>query len=50
MDFLVSKFFSVSEHHLLLFESKVFYGQEPRSLEYTATECGDNYQLLAVIY
>ena len=29
-------------------KSKVFYGQEPPSGEYT-TECGINYQLLAVI-
>ena len=30
--------------------SKVFYGQEPPSGESTTTECGLNYQLLAVIY
>ena len=30
-------------------EGKVFYGQEPPSGEYTTTECGVNYQLLAVI-
>ena len=29
---------------------KVFYGQEPPSGESTTTECGVNYQLLAVIY
>ena len=29
---------------------KVFYGQEPPSGESTTTECGFNYQLLAVIY
>ena len=29
---------------------KVFYGQEPPSGEATTTECGFNYQLLAVIY
>ena len=29
---------------------KVFYGQEPPSRESTITECGVNYQLLAVIY
>ena len=29
---------------------KVFYGQEPPSGESTTTECGLNYQLLAVIY
>ena len=28
---------------------KVFYDQEPPSLEFTTTECGVNYQLLAVI-
>ena len=31
-------------------KGKVFYGQEPRSGESTTTECGFNYQLLAVIY
>ena len=31
-------------------KGKVFYGQEPPSGEYTTTECGFNYQLLAVIY
>ena len=31
-------------------EGKVFYGQEPPSGESTTTECGFNYQLLAVIY
>ena len=31
-------------------KGKVFYGQEPPSLESTTTECGFNYQLLAVIY
>ena len=30
-------------------EGKVFYGQEPISGESTTTECGVNYQLLAVI-
>ena len=29
---------------------KVFYGQEPPSGESTTTECGVNYQLLAVMY
>ena len=29
---------------------KVFYGQKPPSRESTTTECGFNYQLLAVIY
>ena len=29
---------------------KVFYGQEPPNGESTTTECGVNYQLLAVIY
>ena len=28
---------------------KVFYGQEPPSGESTTTECGVNYQLVAVI-
>ena len=31
-------------------KGKVFRGQEPDSGEYTTTECGVNYQLLAVIY
>ena len=31
-------------------KGKVFYGQEPPSGESTTTECGFNYQLLAVIY
>ena len=31
-------------------EGKVLYGQEPQSGESTNTECGVNYQLLAVIY
>ena len=41
--------------HLLLHciikkvKGKVFYGQEPPSGESTTTECGFNYQLLAVI-
>ena len=30
-------------------KGKVFYGQEPASGESTNTECGVNYQLLAVI-
>ena len=30
-------------------KSKVFYGHEPPSEESTTTECGVNYQLLAVI-
>ena len=30
-------------------KGKVFYGQEPPSGESTTTECGINYQLLAVI-
>ena len=29
-------------------KGKVFYGQEPPSIESTTTECGVNYQLLAV--
>ena len=31
-------------------KGKVFYGQEPPSGESTTTECGVNYQLLAVMY
>ena len=31
-------------------KGKVFYGQQPPSGESTTTECGFNYQLLAVIY
>ena len=31
-------------------KGKVFYGQEPTNGESTTTECGVNYQLLAVIY
>ena len=34
---------------LCIKEGKVFYGQEPLSGESTTTECGVNYQLLAVI-
>ena len=34
----------------LVKKGKVFYGQEPPSGESTTTECGFNYQLLAVIY
>ena len=30
-------------------KSKIFYGQEPPSGESSTTECGVNYQLLAVI-
>ena len=30
-------------------KGKVFYGQEPASGESSTTECGFNYQLLAVI-
>ena len=32
------------------YKGKVFYGQEPPSGESTTTECGVNYQLLAVMY
>ena len=49
-----------NKHNMLVFykiwkkyklvKGKVFYGQEPRSGESTTTECGFNYQLLAVIY
>ena len=31
-------------------KGKVFYDQEPPSGESTTTECGVNYQLLAVMY
>ena len=31
-------------------KGKIFYGQEPPSGESTTTECGVNYQLLAVMY
>ena len=34
----------------LISKGKVFYGQEPPSGESTITECGVNYQQLAVIY
>ena len=46
-------FFSFSSSCLLVGivgKGKVFYGQEPPSGESPATECGFNYQLLAVIY
>ena len=33
-----------------LLSRKVFYGQEPPCGESTTTECGFNYQLLAVVY
>ena len=32
------------------YKSKFFYGQEPPSGESITTECGVNYQLLAVMY
>ena len=35
--------------YILLKKGKVVYGQEPPSGESTTTECGLNYQLLAVI-
>ena len=31
-------------------KGKVFYGQDPPSGESTTSECGVNYQLLAVMY
>ena len=31
-------------------KGKILYGQEPPSGDSTTTECGFNYQLLAVIY
>ena len=34
---------------IIIHKCKVFYGQEPPSGESTTTECGANYQLLAVI-
>ena len=48
---------SVADKHLKLLDrvvsgkgkGKVLYGQEPSSGESTTTECGVNYQLLAVI-
>ena len=33
-----------------MYKGRVFYGQEPPSGESTTTECGFNYQLLAVMY
>ena len=36
--------------HQINYLKNVFYGQEPPSGESTTTECGVNYQLLAVIY
>ena len=36
-------------NHLKKVKGKVFYGQESPSGESTTTECGVNYQLLAVI-
>ena len=33
----------------MIYKGKVFYGQEPPSGESTTTECGVNYQLLAVL-
>ena len=35
--------------YIYYIKGKVFYGQEPPSGESTTTECGVNYQLLAVI-
>ena len=36
-------------HSFFIGKGKVVYGQEPPSGESTTTECGFNYQLLAVI-
>ena len=44
------KFKNVIEFQWRWQKGKVFYGQEPPSEESTTTECGFNYQLLAVIY
>ena len=43
--------FLLKIHHTFLSKGKgkVFYGQEPPSGESTTTECGVNYQLLAVM-
>ena len=42
-----------TKEHIVVYHNKgkgkVFYGQEPPSGESTITECGVNYQLLAVI-
>ena len=40
---------SISVPYQIDVKGKVFYGQDPPSGESTATECGVNYQLLAVI-
>ena len=37
-------------HNPNLKKGKVFYGQEPPSGKSTTTECGFNYQLVAVMY
>ena len=43
-------FFFYCNAEIVKGKGKVFYGQEPPSGECTTTECGFNYQLLAVIY
>ena len=45
------KFYVRTKSYIILFKGKgkVFYDQEPPSEESTTTECGVNYQLLAVI-
>ena len=35
---------------IVIKKRKIFYGQKPPSIEFTAIECGFNYQLLAVIH
>ena len=49
---LVSFVFKFNKYNVLAIykgKGKVVYGQEPPSGESTTTECGFNYQLLAVI-
>ena len=45
----INKCFSTGTRVLTGEKGKVVYGQEPPSGESTTTECGFNYQLLAVI-
>ena len=53
---ILTQFLSNRSQHVMAdgcrnkLNGKVFYGQEPLSGESTTTECGFNYQLLAVIY
>ena len=46
---ILRTFATIFQYHII-FKGKVFYDQEPPSGESTTTECGFNYQLLAVIY